>query len=130
VKRRKWLIVVGLILLVGGFAAAWLLWPWGRTPPPPGYDAIVAGMTTNEVRALLGMAPQQYGVADGRFHEWYYLDRGMVDVTFASVGKQVIAKDFQPRPSPSILDQLWAWIGSYGRPATMPVAPVFTQAKK
>jgi hypothetical protein len=124
-KKRRLLIVV-LVLCVASGLVAYLL---TRPSVPPGYDAVVEGMSSAEVQATLQREPffggqrQAYKgtelVTTGTF-QMYEVDGFRVEVQYDTRDGMTSKQLFPPEP---LLTRITDWLYSWwpAAPATTPV---------
>jgi hypothetical protein len=117
--NRRTSIIAAFLLLLGTAVAVYLA---TRSTKPPGYDAIVNGMTSPEVRAALQSEPSFTNITKDGPYERYSLERGTVTVRY-NRDERVTEKSLEP--APNLLERARAWWSELfqGPPATKPMIP-------
>jgi hypothetical protein len=123
-RRRLLLFGLPIALVVLG-VALWLLWPRSSAITPENYERIQGGMTFEQVQAILGGPPGNYGVhdprivqsrdaidvarlADCRYLQWYD-SAHMIGVQF-DVDDRVVGKDLGDVTPAPLWRQALSWL--------------------
>jgi hypothetical protein len=116
-RRRRWLALVPVTVLV---AAAWALWPTGPRLCRATFDRVEEGMSRGEVIATVGRPPGVYSdrptlppIFDrtwGMYDEWVAHDATM-RVYFDGSGRAYYVEVTDAPPRPSLLSRLRSRFG-------------------